>query len=59
MKELFIIDHISLIKTGMVTGTEPSSKNMDSFFIKMNNIRKVYKYRNIRKQKISKIFETN
>jgi hypothetical protein len=53
MKELFIIDHISLIKT------EKSPRIMEPLFIKMNNIRKVYKYRNIRKQKISKIFETN
>jgi hypothetical protein len=52
MSDLIIIDHISLITTSI-------PKNMDSLFIKMSNIRKVYKHRNCRKQKISKIFETN
>lgn len=53
MSDLIIIDHISLITTS------PSPRNMESLFIKMSNIRKVYKHRNCRKQKISKIFETN
>jgi hypothetical protein len=49
MSDIMIIDHVSLISTS-------KPRDMENIFLKMNNIRVIYKKRNNRRFKLIKIF---
>jgi hypothetical protein len=49
MNNILIVDHVSLISTS-------KPRDMENIFLKMNNIRVIYKKRNNRRYKLIKLF---
>jgi hypothetical protein len=52
MNNILIVDYVSLISTS-------KPRDMENIFLKMNNIRVIYKKRNNRRYKLIKLFNIN